>query len=393
MRWSAEQNSETQTMSLSSRTSRRRHGFTLVELLVVIAIIGTLVALLLPAVQAARENARSAKCNAQLGELAKAMVAYETSKGNFPGYAQFVKQDQTHWARVVPNNQKVSVGSTTNKNQAVPLAWAAMLLRNIERQDLWDRIVSTDVTLTDEAKEVRPIDVFICPSDTDATSVGDRPALSYIANTGAWDYDGNEFQYGPAQGLGDTAENGVMFNLAEWERRGKKGPTTRVSGIRDGANMTIMLSENIHRMYEGASPGGPPLFTWLYGAWPQVGLEQQVGMVWVVPSGGTSPQAGNAVENQEAINRNRDDLVDFDPSIPRFARPASNHGSGVNVAFCDAHTKFLRDDIDYIVYQQLLTTNGAKCEDPLGYSPDTSAASPAIRAFRTASPLSEEDYQ
>ena len=68
--------------------------------------------------------------------------------------------------------------------------------------------------------------------------------------------------------------------------RNKKGPTTRLSGIRDGADMTIMLSENIHKTYDPASPGQEPRLTWLYGN------EQQVGMVWVVPSIGTSPAAG-----------------------------------------------------------------------------------------------------
>jgi prepilin-type N-terminal cleavage/methylation domain-containing protein/prepilin-type processing-associated H-X9-DG protein len=63
----------------------RRHGFTLVELLVVIAIIGALVALLLPAVQAARASARTTACKSQMRQLSLATIQYcDTHKGEFP---------------------------------------------------------------------------------------------------------------------------------------------------------------------------------------------------------------------------------------------------------------------------------------------------------------------
>src|SRR4051794_5633618 len=66
------------------RRRRRRHGFTLVELLVVIAIIGLLVAILLPAVQAARESARRASCTSSLRQLGIALQTYQDVQKTFP---------------------------------------------------------------------------------------------------------------------------------------------------------------------------------------------------------------------------------------------------------------------------------------------------------------------
>src|SRR6478609_9359060 len=92
------------------------HGFTLVELLVVIAIIGILVALLLPAIQAAREAARRAKCQANLHNVALAVLNYESAKKKFP----------------------VGFVSQPSGNEA--WGWSVFILPYLEEQALYDKL-------------------------------------------------------------------------------------------------------------------------------------------------------------------------------------------------------------------------------------------------------------
>ena len=118
-------------------TSRARaSAFTLVELLVVIAIIGTLVALLLPAVGAVREAARRGTCLNNIRNLAQATFGYETSKGRLPGYSQLVKRGATEAVGVMPNPPPPHAGPSSRSTLArrcLSVGWQCYCRRSSDK--------------------------------------------------------------------------------------------------------------------------------------------------------------------------------------------------------------------------------------------------------------------
>jgi prepilin-type N-terminal cleavage/methylation domain-containing protein/prepilin-type processing-associated H-X9-DG protein len=378
---------------MSTNHSRHPAGFTLVELLVVIAIIGTLVALLIPAVQAARATARQTQCMNNLKQLGMAMISFESSKQRLPGYVQVVKRDQATWvgASFVPAANGVVVDNVPTIANAFNVSWAAVILPNMERQDIWDRVIDVTSTVSNAPLKIVPIESFICPADTDATANAELPALTYSANTGGWDRNGSgiflPITETSAVKQGDTTDNGVFMNLAAYDRIPTKPPQARLSKIRDGASTTILLSENVNKDYESFP------FTWFggddNGGNPQFGTEQQLGIVWVTEA---NPAPGTGIINQERINRDSATGAPvWSPQQTNFARPASTHNGGVNVVFADGHTMFVREDMDYTVYQRLLTSNGKKCVDPSDWTAKLNTGQ-AINIFRNSPVLTESDY-
>jgi len=139
---------------------RRVHGFTLVELLVVIAIIGVLVALLLPAIQAAREAARRAQCSNNLKQLGLGILNYESTTKEFPPGCEVYQNPTTDQPQLAPAPYNNFIDMTRT--------WSIAVLPYLEQQQMEQAF---DTTLPISNAVNRPLvekelPVFLCPTDT-----------------------------------------------------------------------------------------------------------------------------------------------------------------------------------------------------------------------------------
>jgi prepilin-type N-terminal cleavage/methylation domain-containing protein len=252
-----------------------RHGFhllrafTLVELLVVIAIIGVLVALLLPAVQAAREAARRTQCQNNLKNLSLGLLNHHDIKGEFPAPA-IVQNSPT----ATPSNQ----GSDLLDMSRLFSNWAIEILPFIEQQNLFAQAKYNDFDIRffdpdpadialNHAVRSTKLEVMICPSDP-----GDSPFFQGVSGAPQeWargNYGLNGFQFWPnrqwineARGFATGPPPRPLSDLVDYNIGiGSPGNPYSLKQISDGSSNTIMLAE----MRQGLSEGDPR-GTWALG--------------------------------------------------------------------------------------------------------------------------------
>lgn len=278
---------------------RRNRAFTLVELLVVIAIIGVLVALLLPAVQAAREAARRMSCSGNLRQIGLAMHSYHDIFHTFPigvsndipGAGNGSDGNWTWPTRILPYIEQTALYSQLNVGIGnVPLPTAGTPLANL--------------TLT-------PILIYMCPSDA-----GDPGKF-------------NRFLRGHAKLNYPAGKPMVMWR--DWESdSGFRNRSTRLVDVTDGTSQTFLCGERaVARL---------PNFTSLGAIWSnQRGTNNSYTFDANPPNQSYPASALNAAG--ECCNTGND------PTNIRGSA-TSLHPRGLQFVFVDGSAKFISDNID-----------------------------------------------
>jgi len=297
------------------RSSTRRRGFTLVELLVVIAIIGILVALLLPAVQAAREAARRMQCGNHLKQIGLALHNYhDTYKALPPAWADW----DGLWASPL---------HSAHANAAV-----LPFLEQSNVDDLYDYNVRWDHANNADLASLMPA-TYQCPSapgagEPEPNSGFQTSDYTYIRSDTGW--------------VTDPGPNQSMFEQNEFRR---------FRDVIDGLSNTVMQYESAGRtaLYVHGQQTTPPAWwTGEYRAW--AGHFDSSWMypfqVAIDPAGG--PPSVTWFVGSEIIN------------VANWGSPYSFHPGGVQISLADGSVRFLTETIDIDTLSGLTSINGGE---------------------------------
>jgi prepilin-type N-terminal cleavage/methylation domain-containing protein/prepilin-type processing-associated H-X9-DG protein len=329
-----------------------RKAFTLIELLVVIAIIGILVALLLPAIQAAREAGRRASCQNNIRQLALAVHGYHDLHTELPPLY------------------------TTGRNAKAALSfgletysWRVLVLPNIEEQALYDSINFAEVAThtSNQLPLNHVVNLFLCPSTPRSSSVvrglwQGRSQFNEARTAATADYNGSggyvEAGIATRQSICDPSITEhfweeslvpgvfgeVVYGTAVWEP-----PTVRTTSFRqitDGLSQTALILERSglpDQYFEGDAkfePHDPPE----YRTWGNVGL-------WAI---------SGCVQFNQIYHQTHKPLVNFDNMLGLY----SFHPGGAHVALADGSVQLLSDATDANLVLALVSRAHGDMLDP-----------------------------
>lgn len=298
-----------------------RRALTVVELLICIAVVGVLIAILLPAVQMAREAARRMKCRSNLKDLGVALHCYHDVYKAFPINTTF-------------NHDVFEKGESRS--------WLQCVLPNVEQSPLFERIkVGASITQNQAVAE-SAIPSFLCPSDPNEGHMDNRAGVPASWSLGLTNYKscaGSNWAWGPfvaawprgrfandADGLSDG--NGLICE-------GRNGlRLTRIADVTDGLSCTFAIGEAVPR--------------WSKWTW------------WYYHNGVTATCAIPLNYQPPNISRN-DNWGDWQTNYGFMSR----HPIGGNFCFADGSVKFVTDAVDLNTYRALATINGGEARPSL----------------------------
>lgn len=348
----------------------RREAFTLVELLVVIAIIGILIALLLPAVQAARESARRAQCINQLRQLALACQNHESVNGHYPPVAAI--------NRGMNPNTSHSGYNIVNEEILRPVegfrghSWIVEILPQFEQQaiaDAYDYDYSLLYNVTNNNFQIPDIPELYCPSRRGGIETAEHlnmlgtfqgPGQSASALT-AINMPKGGTDYGAAMGAGNCYDNlgfkSVFLGyICVGTNGGGSGPMTpqgsgkgaTVGQVTDGTSHTILLGE-LQRIW--AADNDPR-----FPATGRAGVSSARSLDgWMLGGIATSfdTQSNSLVPS---VGENR--WLAGGVNTWFFEHPGSEHPGGAQFATADGSAHFISENIDPLLIMALTTKGG-----------------------------------
>ena len=342
-------------------------GFTLVELLVVITIIGILIALLLPAVQAAREAARRMSCQNHLKQIGLAIHNYTMANAVFPpgticntkGYDTGNADGYNAWGEALGTNQDFQ----PNKTGCHGTSWMLRILDHMEGDAIADKWVYAGPPSASGNAQLSQTDIqgFYCPSRRSEIRSG-RDNLCLLNNQwtgGGTDYGGCVGRHGPyhadeqhsiqpgnsvqvpsappVKGFSvETEANAV--DLQRWGIFGRVNWSTSFAAIRDGTSCTIAIGE-MQRLNKPSGTSGAWNNNMSHDGWAVGGDATGFSTGCYA---GTADGTSGFVSSGGQLSNN-----------PYFGSPGSDHSSGANYGLADGSVVFLSDTMDYSTFALL----------------------------------------
>jgi prepilin-type processing-associated H-X9-DG protein len=310
-----------------------------VELLVVIAIIGTLVGLLLPAVQTARESARRSTCSNNLKQLVLGLRNYESARQSFPpGFSRV-------YGAPSGANDLTTVAAASQGNWS----WAAYTLPFVEMDSIYQRIDVSGTSCaaamgnsTQMAAMAVPAPSFLCPTDYSRTSGITDVAFNNAA--------------GSTVGTRSAMSNYVAANSSSDILRAGDGmffmdSKTTTAKILDGSSRTIAVGERVFILYNGIT-GVDPQQGYSYSG----SIKPQAGCVYCVR--GTRQQSSFGIRDGLAsalmgVNE-PSSLVGSSDSVSSRGF-SSYHRGGAQVGMADGAVRFLSENTGLAVLRDLIS--------------------------------------